>query len=566
MVPAADAAVRAGRPYKRLAAVTRLSGAGGSAGGQLPTSGDERGGRGTTASDDVRRGGRGSGANKVSAGQPSRIVCVLPTASGQTAAGGVLLCWTFKSYQPHSAAVTCLPSSPPLHIKSSHVRSALTVPLFSAMDVSLPAPCGRALVVGGGVFGLSTACALRRRYLTHAANDASSRPSHCYGEVVLLEASNEATGSPLAASVDLNRIVRADYGDDALYTELALRAITGWHDFNARHGEAVYNECGVLLLTERELEAERYEHSSFVEMRRRGLPVKRLRAADGGLAAHFPLHAASGQYVDGYLNRRGGFVDNGRATQLLSEEAVRLGVDIRRGVRAVQLQRDDGDSGDPVSASATASVLTSAGVMRADCIVICCGAWTPSLVPYTAALLHPSAQPVVYLSPPSSLSAALSAESFPVCAAALSGSGYYFFPLSARPLLDPARGCGGCVVKAAHHGPGLVGLTDPSAPRHCPPAVSARLVRHMQAAMPVLRQCELVADRLCFYCDTHDGDWLIDTHNHFSNVAVAAGDRSGDQHRLAWQRAAQRRCFRLHFRCVLSLRLRVRVRVCGCVV
>ena len=313
---------------------------------------------------------------------------------------------------------------------------------------------GRAVIVGAGVFGLNTAIALRRRFLAHSHLDAGLRPSHCYTSVVLLEASSESGASPLAASNDLNRIVRADYAGDALYTDLALTAIERWHDFNARHGETVYSECGVLLLTERDMAEERYEQSSYDDMQRRGVPVERLRLSDGSLAARFPLHAASGRYIDGYFNPRGGFVDNGRAIQLLSREAEQMGVDIRRGVQCTGMVNRSAGSD---KAAALASVDTSAGLFHADLIVMCCGAWTPSLVPYTAALLHPSAQPVVYLSPPSSLSATLSSSTFPVCAASLSASGYYFFPLSLRPLHASSHsdsesesvGCGGRVVKVA---------------------------------------------------------------------------------------------------------------------
>ena len=379
---------------------------------------------------------------------------------------------------------------------------------------------GRVVVVGSGVFGLSTACALRRRFLSSAHLDVHSRPSHCYSEVVLLESSSEAV-SPLAASNDLNRIVRADYGDDALYTELAMKAIDGWHLFNARHSEAVYNECGVLLLTERDLESEQYEHSSFQEMLQRGVPVQRVRAADGSLAARFPLHAASGRYTDGYFNPRGGFVDSGRATQLLSEEAAQMGVDVRRGVHCVELVKSDFEK---------ASLLTSAGELHAALIVMCCGAWTPSLIPYSSALLTPSAQPVVYLSPPPSLSSALSAASFPVTAASLSSSGFYFFPLSSRPLLSPSLSCGGRVVKVAHHGRGLAGRVDPSEPRNCPPGVAARVVSHIKAAMPILEQCELVAEKVCYYSDSADGDFLLDFHVAWRNVFICSGDRSDKQH------------------------------------
>ena len=383
---------------------------------------------------------------------------------------------------------------------------------------------GRVVIIGAGVFGLSAAVSLRRRFLSTQHVPASLRPCHCYSEVVVLEASSALT-NPLAASNDVNRIVRADYGSDELYTDLALAAIDGWHDFNARHSSMVYDECGLLILTEGALESEQFEYRSYEDMRRRGVPVERVRAADGGLAARFPLHSASGFYSDGYFNPRAGFVDNELATQLLGEEAAQLGVDIRRGVQCVSLSSTSDNK-----RTATGVLTSLAGVLSADLILLCTGAWLPSLVPYTSSLLRPSAQPVVYLSASPSLSSALSAASFPVCAASLSASGFYFFPLSARPLLDPSVGCGGRVVKVAHHGRGLAGRVDPSADRHCPPAVSARIAAHIKAAMPVLAQCDVVGSKLCFYCDSADGDWLIDRHSQYDNVVVCGGDRFDTLH------------------------------------
>jgi sarcosine oxidase/L-pipecolate oxidase len=62
----------------------------------------------------------------------------------------------------------------------------------------------RILIVGAGVFGLSTALELARQGYTN---------------VKVID--REAVPSPYSAGTDLNKIVRAEY-EDPFYTELAL--------------------------------------------------------------------------------------------------------------------------------------------------------------------------------------------------------------------------------------------------------------------------------------------------------------------------------------------------------
>ena len=68
---------------------------------------------------------------------------------------------------------------------------------------------GHILVIGGGIFGLTAALELRRRGHRVTIADVGAIPS------------------PLAASTDVSKVVRADYGSDVLYTELMEHARRG---------------------------------------------------------------------------------------------------------------------------------------------------------------------------------------------------------------------------------------------------------------------------------------------------------------------------------------------------
>lgn len=54
---------------------------------------------------------------------------------------------------------------------------------------------------------------------------------------------------PEAASTDISKIVRMDYGTDALTTELMERALPLWRESNLRWREELYHQDGFLMLS-----------------------------------------------------------------------------------------------------------------------------------------------------------------------------------------------------------------------------------------------------------------------------------------------------------------------------
>src|SRR5207244_4856975 len=88
----------------------------------------------------------------------------------------------------------------------------------------------RILVAGAGVFGVTAAIELRKRGHPVALIDPGPLPH------------------PLAASTDISKVVRLEYGADEAYTALAEKAIEGWKRWNEELGERLYHETGLLLL------------------------------------------------------------------------------------------------------------------------------------------------------------------------------------------------------------------------------------------------------------------------------------------------------------------------------
>src|SRR5258707_2034206 len=85
----------------------------------------------------------------------------------------------------------------------------------------------RIIVVGAGINGVTTAIELRKRGQ----------------EVVLLDPG--PLPHPLAASTDISKAVRAAYGADEEYTELAKRSITRLSDWNQQYGTQLFHEAVV---------------------------------------------------------------------------------------------------------------------------------------------------------------------------------------------------------------------------------------------------------------------------------------------------------------------------------
>ena len=100
------------------------------------------------------------------------------------------------------------------------------------------------IVVGAGINGATAAIELKQR-------------GH---HVVLVDPG--PLPHPLAASTDISKAVRAAYGADEEYTELAEHSIKRWCEWNRDFGTRFYHEVGVMFVRRRELKPGDFEHES----------------------------------------------------------------------------------------------------------------------------------------------------------------------------------------------------------------------------------------------------------------------------------------------------------------
>lgn len=336
------------------------------------------------------------------------------------------------------------------------------------------------VIVGAGVFGLTAAHELRRRGWPVTVLDPGPVPT------------------PTAASTDISKVVRMDYGADPLWTDLGRESLRRWAEWNRASGQTLFHNDGFLVLSREPMRPGGFEFESFHHLTALGEPLERLDSV--ALARRFPAWAAN-QYPDGYLNPRGGWAESGNVVAWLAQQARREGV---------QLFEHCAYAGLLETGSRVLGVRTQDGrEFRADLTLLATGAWTPLLLPELSDVMWATGQSVLHFRV--AHPADWQAPRFPVWAADIGRTGWYGFPALADGTL-----------KVANHGPGRRMRADE--PREVLPDEELRFRAFLRHTFPALADAPLIGTRLCLYCDTFDGNFWLDHHPQRPGLVVAAGD------------------------------------------
>ena len=341
-------------------------------------------------------------------------------------------------------------------------------------------PSSSILIAGAGIFGLTAAWELRRRGWQVTVIDPGPVPR------------------PTAATTDVSKVIRMDYGGDELYTAMGEAAMTGWDDWNHRWTPPLYHEDGFLLLAGEPMTPGGFEYESYALLKRRGHPVERLTAIDRATA--FPEWSAE-HYPDGYISHRAGWAESGKVLARIAGEVRTAGVTLIEGTSFHRLVQSRGRT--------TGLRTTSGDTHSADVILVAAGAWTPALLPHLHAVMWATGQPVVHVE--AGQNPRWRPPAFPVWAADISRTGWYGFPAMADGAL-----------KIGHHGVGR--RVDPEARREVLGSEIDRVRQFLRYNLPALADAPVVETRLCLYCDTFDGDFWIDHDPDRPGLVVAAGD------------------------------------------
>jgi glycine/D-amino acid oxidase-like deaminating enzyme len=368
----------------------------------------------------------------------------------------------------------------------------------------------RVIVVGAGINGVTAAIELKKRGHRVILVDPGPLPH------------------PLAASTDISKAIRAAYGADEDYTELAERSIKLWRKWNEEFGVELYHEVGVMFVRQREMKPGDFEYESFKLLQQRGHKVERMDSAQ--LWKRFPAWNPE-LFRDGILEVEAGYAESGRVVAELIKRAKSLGVellerykfdaleDVSGRITAVILREVEESRGESLKvtsrAPSTEPVLSEAeglGMTRivGDVVVMATGAWTPYLLPFTKKFFRASGQPVFHLKPPRP--DLFAPERFPVFGADITTTGYYGFPVNRDGI-----------VKIANHGPGRE-MSPDSPQRAITSEDKEKLRKFLSWAFPALADAPIVYTRVCMYCETHDGNFWIAPDPERKGLVIAAGD------------------------------------------
>lgn len=337
------------------------------------------------------------------------------------------------------------------------------------------------LVVGCGIYGVTAALTLHERGHRVAVIDPGLIPH------------------PLAASTDISKAVRAEYGADEDYTIMMEEARPRWLAWNEEFNETLYHEWGVTMLCKGPMQPGGYEYESFQICKRRGHPIERLDSA--AIARRFPAWNAD-LYTDGYFSRHAGWAASGRVVEVLARKAHRLGIPLYSGQTAVELLHDN---------NRVIGVRTREGErFLAATTVVAMGSWSWLLVPELKAVMKSVGMPVFHLQP--EIPSLFSPPLFCNWAADVARTGWYGFPFHPQAK----------VVKVGFHGPGPE-IHPQADPRVVTQEDERRLRVFLTETFPTLADAPIIYTRRCLYCDTFDENFWIDRHPTQEGLVVSTG-------------------------------------------
>ncbi|KXT05886.1 hypothetical protein AC578_402 [Pseudocercospora eumusae] len=422
-----------------------------------------------------------------------------------------------------------------------------------------PKKDSKIVIVGAGVFGLSTTLHLLKRGYTNI---------HIFDRQPFDINQYDETQGADGASCDLNKIIRASYGDEQLYQNLAFKAMPEWERWNKELAATPKSQLPKSLDPKIPL----WHNSGFLRLSKTGLEAKEIQTQQ-----NFPPSIKHTQYrisdpthrtkalktgippskldpfnrlprnlpVDGILDTTAGYVLASRACAWALHR-------IQKSGHVTTNFGPDHALQSLLKTQTRITGLITTGLERhtADFVVVAAGGWTPSLIPSTQKILETTAGSVLSIKIPrerKDLWERFDAQRFPVWSWGMGSyqhhhhndeneneniAGLYGLPLTPEGILKLAfRGAKWTSYNTQQQSISSAGkksfsFSYPQTKNNNNkiPLEAMRVLRtFVRENLPELLDFDVESLRLCWYTDSVDNSFLIDYVPGTEGLVVASG-------------------------------------------
>ncbi|KAJ9603535.1 hypothetical protein H2200_011721 [Cladophialophora chaetospira] len=390
---------------------------------------------------------------------------------------------------------------------------------------SSPAKTDQIIIVGAGVFGLSTAIHLAARgYTNVTVFDSQPYETSKY---------NYLSGSD-AASADLNKIIRSAYGEQTEYQDLSTEAIESWKAWNdyissgecipegmSKTDQVFVNNGHLSLVDGTELPP--FEKATIRNMQRAGFMDTQLITTDQrhtemmrtrgfGYAIDPFQRQNKGKGYLGVLDATGGIAVADKACRFALHKAKQLGVHFVLGPKSGAF------AGFRYGTAGTViGINTKDGHEHlAAKIIMACGGWTPALLPSLDGICETTAGSVIMLKIPrhSPLFERFAPENFP------DDRGYLKIGYRGTKYTNPKA-----QPDSKERSVPITRYTDDDQIDRIPKQAMEVFKSFIADFLPELAEegIGIELTRLCWYTDSFDNHYVIDHLPNQESVLVATG-------------------------------------------
>ena len=327
-------------------------------------------------------------------------------------------------------------------------------------------------ILGGGIMGLATAYSI-----TNAGDS----------KVLILD--RYGIGNDYCTSNDVNRVFRYSYGNDELYTKMAVESLKLWKNLERESGRELLLPTGLLMLQGEDQNANGFNETSYRTLSRMKLGAEQLGEEE--LEKRFPQFRAE----KGFFDPHGGVLLASKALSALGSLTEKQGIKLRKG----QANR--------LVFGAHPSVETVSGeTVRFRKLVVTIGPWSNGLLNPRLTTIVPTRQQLIYFKPIKGL------DQF------RPGLCPVFFTDKHYGL--PAAGIDGVKVSPKE-------LNDPVDPDKANRSVDNEQIAECRDAcrrfVPDLADGEVVHSKVCLYDMTENSDFVLDRDPDHPEVVYGYG-------------------------------------------